>query len=118
MGDGMIDGLRRVLDLRQQQHHLVAGNLANAETPGFRAKSIDFSTALHDAMSGNAGAPGAPIDAPILEADPVPWSTDENAVLIERETANLQANAVMYRAVSAGLSRHLALMRFAAGDGR
>ena len=37
--DGMYNGLEQVLDLRNRQHSLTATNLANANTPGFRARA-------------------------------------------------------------------------------
>jgi len=61
---------------------------------------------------------GGPLDAPIQELEPSPWATDDNSVLPEREMARLQENALMYRAVSTGLSKKLALLKFAASDGR
>ncbi len=119
-GDALIDGLRRVLSLREQQHHLIAGNLANADTPGFRAKSLDFDGLLGRAMNGGSlsGGTASDLQARVLEEAPAPWATDGNSVLVERETARMQANVVQFQAVSSGLSRRLALLRFAAGDGK
>ena len=48
--DPMLSGLVQVLDLRQQQHGLTATNLANADTPGFEAKVLDFDDALRQAV--------------------------------------------------------------------
>jgi len=39
----------RMLPLREQRMKLVASNLANIDTPGYRARDIDFATALHQA---------------------------------------------------------------------
>lgn len=114
-GSRLVDGLGRVLAVRQAQHQLVAGNLANAETPGFRARALDFDGLLTRAME----APDAPdLRSRVVEEAPAPWATDGNSVQLERETARMMANMVQYQAVSSGLSRHLAMLRFAAGDGR
>ena len=48
--DGVYDGLEQVLDLRSRQHALTATNLANANTPGYRAKELDFDELLSDVM--------------------------------------------------------------------
>lgn len=116
--DRLTQGLQRVLDLRQQQHALTASNLANAETPGFRAKFVDFERALTDALEPSPGPDGTSGTAEIREIEPNPWSADGNSVLPEREQARLQENSLMYRAVAQGLSKRLALMKFAANDGR
>jgi len=127
--DPMTDALTRVLDLRQQQHAITASNLANADTPGFRARVLEFDDtltavmaraeqlALHRPASAHRGPQGVP-EPEIIEIDPTPWTADDNSVLPEREMARMQENALLYRAVSEGLSRRLALLKYAANDGR
>lgn len=125
--DPMVTGMQQVLDLRSRQHAITAGNLANADTPGFKAKQMDFRESLSAAVS-NQGAPMRVTDArhmggvggaqpEISEIDPAPWATDDNSVYIEREMARLQENALMYRAVAQGMSRRLGLLKYAASDG-
>ncbi len=127
--DPMIGGLQTVLDLRLQQHALTASNIANADTPGYHAKVIDFRTILSDAMGGKSqlartepghfGAGGADLaHPPILELAPPPWALDDNSVVPERETARLQSNALLYQAVTEGLDKKLAMLKFASSDGR
>ena len=45
-----------VLTLREQRENLIAANVANANTPGYKAKDINFSADLSAAMDGNQGA--------------------------------------------------------------
>lgn len=127
--DPMIRGLQGVLDLRMKQHALTASNLANAETPGFRAKVIDFSEVLASTMTErrvtsarysdprHMGVTPSAEAPPIEEIEPPAWSVDGNSVFPERETARLAENSLMYDAVVRGLSSKLALMRYAASDG-
>lgn len=42
------------LKLRAQRSELIASNIANADTPGYKARDIDFSTALKQAQSGQS----------------------------------------------------------------
>jgi len=42
------------LRLRAQRQELLAGNIANADTPNFKARDLDFSTALKSAISENS----------------------------------------------------------------
>jgi flagellar basal-body rod protein FlgB len=128
--DSMYRSLEGVLDLRSQQHTLTAANLANADTPGYRAKVIDFASELEERFGagealamrvsepGHLGGPGGPDAVEVLDLDPPDGSLDGNSVLVERETVRLQENSLMYRAVSSGLSRRLAMLRYAANDGR
>lgn len=128
--DPLTRGLETVLDLRIQQHSLTATNLANADTPGFRARVMDFDGALEAAMGRGEAVPmqrnnpqhlsgtHGSTEPPVVELEPAPWAEDGNSVQLERETARMNANAIMYRGVSRGLSRHLSILKFAASDGR
>lgn len=115
--DPIISGLQRVLDLRLEQHTLTATNLANANTPGFHARVLDLSRELPDAMA-HAALGGAPTEPEVIEIAPAPWALDGNSVLPEREMSRLSGNAMLYGAVSSGLGKHLAILRYAASDGK
>jgi flagellar basal-body rod protein FlgB len=129
--DRLHEGLGRVLDLRMAQHGLTASNLANAETPQFRARYIPFDRVLASAVDRNrdvelrrtdarhVSAPSEDAVQPeVVEIEPVPWAQDGNSVDPERETVRLTENALMFETVSRGLSKRLAMLRYAASDGR
>jgi flagellar basal-body rod protein FlgB len=42
------------LNLRAARQELIASNIANADTPNFKARDIDFASALKGALSGNS----------------------------------------------------------------
>jgi flagellar basal-body rod protein FlgB len=130
--DGLFDGLHgrlaATLDLRQRQHELTASNIANADTPGYRARVMEFDGVLDRMFAGDAallrtdprhlagvGDAGQPT---VTELEPAPWAADGNSVVAEREAGRLAENALLFRGVSTGLSRRLALLRYAASDGR
>jgi flagellar basal-body rod protein FlgB len=48
----------QALMLRAERQRLIAGNIANADTPGFKARDFDFASALRSATAGMAGASG------------------------------------------------------------
>ena len=50
IGDKTIQALRASLNLRQMRQEIIASNIANAETPGYKAKRIDFEEALARAI--------------------------------------------------------------------
>jgi flagellar basal-body rod protein FlgB len=128
--DPMIGKLQDVLDLRMQQHALTASNLANADTPGYKAKVVDFGQVLGQVMGESPhelartdprhlGPMGSsPEQPPVLELEPTPWAVDGNSVLPEREVARMQSNALMYNALAQGLDHKLNLLRFVVSDGR
>lgn len=91
------------LALREQRMQLLAANIANADTPGFRAKDMDFSQALNAALAPGAGvggadpirgaASGAQFDAPTSQP-----SLDGNTVDGERAKAAFAQAAMEYQA--------------------
>jgi flagellar basal-body rod protein FlgB len=128
--DGLHNGVGRVLDLRQSQHALTAGNLANADTPGYKAKVIPFDRILEEMVDRaphlelrrtrgdhTPGLETDPTDPSIQEIEAPPWAADGNSVVAEREAVRLKENSMMYAALSRGLGRRLTMMRFAASDG-
>jgi flagellar basal-body rod protein FlgB len=64
--DPTLTTLERSLDVRLARHGVLAGNVANANTPGFVPRDVDFAAAMRDGIAPSS-AP-APNDAPI----PVP----------------------------------------------
>ena len=127
--DSLYGGLQQVLDLRQQQHALTSSNLANQNTPGYRARYIDFEHTLNDAIFGENPVAMRTTDArhmtssdvknpKIEEDDPAPWALDGNSVRPEKEMARLNANNLLYQAVTKGITKRLALLKYAANNGK
>lgn len=102
----------QALELRVQRAELMANNLANADTPGFKARDIDFKTALAEqknaldgtlAMSATSnghisnGAAGAS-QAEVLYRTPLQPSLDGNTVDTQQELAEFSKNVLDYQA--------------------
>jgi flagellar basal-body rod protein FlgB len=125
---GSLAGLRQLLDLRMEQHGLVSSNLANADTPEFEAKRVDFGAALQRIMGGDdsgtlrrtdgrhfggldaSATPTETIEAPA-------WSEDGNSVNPDQEMFVLMENNLVFNATVEAMSRRLALLEYAASDG-
>src|SRR5688500_10547594 len=91
------------LALREQRLQLLAANLANADTPGFKAQDLDFNSALNAALAPGANAAGADgINNAVTAAQFMRTSTqpslDGNTVEGERENAAFAQAALEYRA--------------------
>ncbi len=84
------------LRLRSQRLDILAGNIANAATPGFKARDMDFKAALAEA--GNAGGSIAPAGTSLRYRIPVQVSLDGNTVELATEQTAFAENAVQYRA--------------------
>lgn len=113
----MIDRLGRALDfnatallLRSERGRVLAGNLANADTPNFKARDFDFAQALAAATSPARGAPparshaahlavGAEAGSPtLLYRTPLQSNLDGNTVEMDVERASFADNTLRYEA--------------------
>lgn len=86
------------LRLRSQRLDILAGNIANAATPGYKARDLDFKTALAQAGSASDSQTIASISAAMRYRVPVQASLDGNTVELATEQTAFAENAVNYRA--------------------
>ncbi|MCP5395388.1 MAG: flagellar basal body rod protein FlgB [Sphingomonadaceae bacterium] len=84
------------LELRSQRMGMITSNIANAATPGYKAKDIDFAAAL-DARLGGADADRAVGSATRFRV-PVMPSLDGNTVELSTEQIAFAENSVAYSA--------------------
>jgi flagellar basal-body rod protein FlgB len=126
----MIDKLNAVLDFNQQavnlrghRQQLLASNIANADTPNYKARDIDFKSALQGALTGTSGAlnttssrhlapsaGSAASVAPLLYRAPLQGSVDGNTVDMDVERSQFADNAIHYEAGLASLTHEIKLM--------
>jgi flagellar basal-body rod protein FlgB len=103
------------LDVRAKRGELIANNLANADTPGYQARDIDFRQAMARAsgetqtsgvqlsttsaghIGGNASA-SATTNPDLKYRIPLAPALDGNTVDAQVEQANFAENAVRYQA--------------------
>jgi flagellar basal-body rod protein FlgB len=105
----------QALTLRSERQRLIASNIANADTPGYVARDMDFAQALREATGTPGGqlsmqAPqatqaghmalqtGARSPTGLLYATAAQTNLDNNSVDMDRERANFVDNAVKYEA--------------------
>ena len=83
------------LALRSQRLSILASNIANAATPGYRARDIDFDRALELAGRGYSSEQAA--GEAVAYRVPVTPSLDGNTVELSTEQTLFAENAVQYR---------------------
>ncbi|GAM03389.1 MULTISPECIES: flagellar basal body rod protein FlgB [Novosphingobium] len=84
----------KALELRSQRMGLIASNIANAATPGYKAKDIDFTAALGAAQNGTALETAA--EHATRYRVPVMPALDGNTVELPNEQLAFSENAVGY----------------------
>ncbi|HXI09499.1 MAG TPA: flagellar basal body rod protein FlgB [Thermodesulfobacteriota bacterium] len=134
MGNGLFDKtitlLGNSLDLRATRHKLLTSNIANQETPGYKAVDINFEDELKKRQASTTGSPLertnpahiVPVRGP--GAGPVVFeratdieSYDNNSVGIEAEMAKLSENSIMYSATTKMLKSKFNLLMTAIKEG-
>lgn len=94
---GSIFGIHgAALELRSQRMGLLTSNIANAATPGYKARDIDFGAALGDRMRGADN--GSAVTRATRYRVPVMPSLDGNTVELANEQMAFAENAVAYSA--------------------
>jgi len=83
------------LEVRSRRLGVLASNIANASTPGYKARDIDFDAAMRQASSG--GIADNAIDAATKFRVPVQSSLDGNTVELATEQTAFAENAVAYQ---------------------
>ena len=107
-----LDFQAQALSLRSERQRLIASNIANADTPGYVAREMDFATALRQATGslasppllaasqpGHLGGVGTTGGAtPLGYAVASQTNLDRNSVDMDRERASFADNTVKYEA--------------------
>jgi flagellar basal-body rod protein FlgB len=109
--DDMLNFHQQALRIRDQRQQVLASNIANADTPHYKARDLDFKAALTGALQGKSsggvavattaaghlqGNPGASADASLLYRTPAQGSVDGNTVDVDAERAAFAENTVQY----------------------
>ncbi len=82
------DEMARYLDLASDEAKLTAANMANIDTPGYRAVGMNFEAEMRGALAGVAsGQPVQPVH--VKEVDGLITRPDGNDVSMDRESLNL-----------------------------
>ncbi|TDJ03688.1 MAG: flagellar basal body rod protein FlgB [Deltaproteobacteria bacterium] len=131
--DSTLKALSTSLNLRQMRQEIISGNIANAETPGYKAKRIDFEEALARALNldelqnldvddprhfGVGGGGFNNLQAEVYQDPNGVVSEDGNTVNRDDEMVRMAENKILYDASVQLLNKKLGLMKYAVGSER
>jgi flagellar basal-body rod protein FlgB len=112
----MLDSLTNQLDhymtLLSVSQKLVAANIANADTPGYKTKGFDFESELHRAQATQSGSAPSISETPGLRV-----KEDGNNVDLDRESRLLSENALRFNIASNLVRSNLKSIRSAIQGG-
>ncbi|MDI1470933.1 MAG: flagellar basal body rod protein FlgB [Thermodesulfovibrio sp.] len=110
--DNSIKILQKIMDLCAYRQKILASNIANVDTPNYKAKDIDFQEELKKALEIENNS------YRIIEAPTTMPNRDGNTVNIEVEMAKLTETLLMYNSATQLLSTRLRMLKDAIKGGR
>jgi flagellar basal-body rod protein FlgB len=137
-----IDLLGKNIDLRTRSQNLITSNLANAETPGYTPKNLEFEQQLQSAVKKSSGrsvqlsGSGAltnaahiplrggsteqigQVNGRVIETPAKTPGRDGNSVELENEMSRMMQNQVLFNASVQLLSKKFEGLRTALREGR
>lgn len=133
-----IDLLAKSVDLRTREHNLISSNLANAETPGYTPKTLQFEESLqkavkkstvrqssspsithpaHIPLKGSADSISQ-VRGTVIDMPAVTPGRDRNAVELENEMSRMMQNQVLFNASTQLLSKKFDSLRTSLREGK
>ena len=96
MNEGLFGIHGAALEIRAQRMNVIGSNIANAGTPGYKARDIDFGAALQARLAGNDS--DRAVERATVYRIPTMASLDGNTVEMATEQTAFAENAVAYTA--------------------
>ncbi len=92
------------LDILAARQKVTASNIANADTPGYQTKDIDFGAALADATGSSVS---------LTEVEGLTLKPDGNNVSLDREARNLAETSLRFKIATQLLQNQIRAARTA-----
>ena len=123
----VLNALRRQMTIAAAKQAVAAGNLANVNTPGYKAQDIDFSETLSDKLGQAAVMKTTSTrhlqgtvtpSAATKDADGLAARRDGNTVQLDRELLSMNQAAGEFARAQTALAAKFRLVRYAINEGR
>jgi flagellar basal-body rod protein FlgB len=106
--------LEKALDIRAYYHRILASNIANVETPGYREKDIDFRKELDSLTEDPAN-----IQVKVKSTtDGGIAAVDGNTVNMEDQIVKMTENTLMFNSLVQMINKKFSMIRYAINEGR
>lgn len=119
--------LSKALDLRVERHQVLASNIANADTPNYKARDFEFKAAMTNALNGKSisgslvttspghqrGEPSLNGPAALMYRSEFQSAVDGNTVEMDVERSQMTDNALQYQILTQLISNKFQGLRTA-----
>jgi flagellar basal-body rod protein FlgB len=108
MLDRITDSLEQYMNLLSVRQKVVASNIANADTPGYKTMDLDFRSTIESAMSATRPS----------EVKGLPVKNDGNNVNLDREARLLAENALRFNLAAGLMKTQIRMVKSAIQEGK
>lgn len=125
-----VDLLQKGLDASWKRNEVVANNIANADTPGFKASHVEFESVFQKSLEADSdsffSSSGAGKAGPVAASAPYEIVTDKdsavrmdgNSVDVDAEMTELAENTILYNALSYSVSKEFGRLKTVINEGK
>jgi flagellar basal-body rod protein FlgB len=113
MVDSVPQSLEKYMDVLAARQKMVASNIANIDTPGYKTQDVDFQTEFAKLLNGTSSG-----SIQAQEPTGLRVKNDGNNVDIDREARLLSENSIRFSAASNLLKGQLRMLKSAIHDGQ
>jgi flagellar basal-body rod protein FlgB len=111
MPDDTFKILESMMDVASFRQKILASNIANSDTPGYKARDISFQAEFSKALKGSRGS------YDVYETVPSMVSRDGNTVSVDMEMTKVAENQLLYNSAAQILSMKFRMMKDVAKGG-
>jgi flagellar basal-body rod protein FlgB len=113
MLDPVGNSLEKYMDLLSVRQKLIASNIANADTPGYKTQDVDFQAEFQKALAGGEGQQPHAVEVTGLRTQ-----NDGNNVNLDRESRLLSENALRFSTATQLMRNRLKILKDAIQEGK
>lgn len=131
-GDRDIGILKKAMDTASLRQKVMANNIANVNTQGYKSRKVSFEETMKSAMCLSDGMAlqktnqshlgsdeeWASVQPEIVRDESVSQRLDGNNVDIESEMVGMAANQLLYNALAQQVSNKISVLRYVIHEGR
>ena len=125
--------LQKSLDLRMQKQQAISANIANVDTPGYKAVRLEFEDGLKRALARKEAEESLPstsgpqrggaegfeeVKPRVTRVGDLSGIGDKNGVNLDQEMISMAENQILYEAASQMISKKIGLLRYVIQDGK
>lgn len=122
--DNTLGVLSKSMDMYLMRHAIISDNIANADTPFFKARRLDFENELQRAVDATETLGEESVQRSLASLRPViseetnsERGQDMNTVDMDKEMAALTKNDIKYSSATQMVSKKFALLKYAVTEG-